>query len=129
VVNIEHWTSGTDQGSDGNFMWCGNKLFLNKKDVNWKSGQPKSADGHCIFISFSEKSANQTFYSMGDCMQKRNFVCEVIVPTQNILYCDCDIGCCINIICNVEILLLIYHAYEYRKVGHYQRVNSCRRSA
>jgi hypothetical protein len=49
------------------------------KEVNWKSGQPNTADGHCIFVQFSEKSANQTFVSMGDCSQKRKFICQVII--------------------------------------------------
>jgi len=79
VVNIEHWTSGTDRGYDGNHVWCSTKNFLNMKEVNWKKGQPNSADGHCMFVQFSNKSANQTFVSMGDCSQKRTFVCQVIL--------------------------------------------------
>jgi Lectin C-type domain len=77
VVKIEHWTSVTDEGSAGNFMWCSNKTFLDMKYVNWKSGQPNNADGHCAFVQFSEKSANQSTFSMGDCTQKRKFICEV----------------------------------------------------
>jgi hypothetical protein len=77
VVDIELWTSGTDRGYDGNYVWCSSKNFLNTKEVNWKSGQPKTADGHCMFVQFSNKSANQTFVSMGDCSQKRKFICQV----------------------------------------------------
>jgi hypothetical protein len=80
VLNIEHWTSGTDRGYDGSHVWCSTKNFLNMKDVNWKSGQPNTADGHCIFAKFSNKSSNETFVSMGDCTQKRKFICQVIVP-------------------------------------------------
>jgi hypothetical protein len=78
VVNVEHWTSGTDDGADGKYMWCGSKLFLNMQDINWESGQPKSADGNCIFVQLSDKSANKTYFSTGDCTQKRKFICEVI---------------------------------------------------
>lgn len=85
MVNVEHWTSATDEGSGGNFMWCSNKTFLNMKDVNWKIGQPNSADGHCAFVNFSMKSANQSFVSMGDCAQKRKFICEV-TTSLNILH-------------------------------------------
>jgi hypothetical protein len=79
VVNIEHWTSGTDRGYDANYVWCSTKNFLNMTEVNWKSGQPNSADGHCMFVQFSNKSANQTSVSMGDCSQKRKFICQVMI--------------------------------------------------
>jgi hypothetical protein len=85
VVNIEHWTSGTDRGYDGNHVWCSTKNFLNMNEVNWKSGQPSSADGHCMFVQFSDESANKTFLSMGDCAQKRKFVCQVILPISQFL--------------------------------------------
>jgi len=80
VVNIEHWTSGTDRGYDANHVWCSTKAFLNMKEVNWKSGQPNTADGHCTFVQFSDKSANQTFVATGDCSQKRKFICQVNMP-------------------------------------------------
>jgi hypothetical protein len=76
VVNVELWTSGTDKGYDGNYVWCSSENFLNMKEVNWKSGQPNSADGHCMFVQFSNKSSNQTSVSMGDCSQKRKFICQ-----------------------------------------------------
>lgn len=82
VVNIDHWTSGTDEGYDNNHVWCSTKNLVNMKEVNWKSGQPKIADGHCMFVKYSDKSANQTFVSMGDCSQKRKFICQVTCTLQ-----------------------------------------------
>jgi hypothetical protein len=86
VVNIEHWTSGTDRGYNAKHVWCNSKNFLNMKEVNWKSGQPNLADGHCMFFQFSDKSANQTFVSMGDCSEKRKFICQVLKFKNSCVY-------------------------------------------
>lgn len=53
----------------------------NKKEVNWMSGQQNLTDGYCVFVQFSNKSANLTTLSLGDCAQKKKFICEVIIST------------------------------------------------
>jgi hypothetical protein len=79
VINVEHWTSATaGGGADGNLMWCNGKTSLNIQETNWKSGQPNLADGKCVFVQFSNRTANLTTFSLGDCAQKRKFLCEVI---------------------------------------------------
>jgi hypothetical protein len=77
VINVEHWTSASGDSSGGNLMW-GNGKTLNIQETNWKVGQPNLADGKCVFVQFSNKTANLTTFSMGDCAQKRKFLCEVI---------------------------------------------------
>jgi hypothetical protein len=77
VINVEHWTSASGDSSGSNLMW-GNGKTLNIQETNWKAGQPNLADGKCVFVQFSNKTANLTTFSMGDCAQKRKFLCEVI---------------------------------------------------
>jgi hypothetical protein len=79
VINVEHWTSASGDSSGGNFMWCNGNISLDIKETNWKDGQPKFADGKCVFVQFSNSSANRTTFSLGDCTQKRKFLCEVIM--------------------------------------------------
>jgi len=78
VVNIEHWTSAKTVGPDASMMWCNGKQSVDSKQVNWKAGQPKLADGNCVFVQFSNSSANLTTFSLGDCAQERKFICDVI---------------------------------------------------
>jgi len=78
VINVEHWTSAMGEDSGGNWMsWCNGKISLNVKETNWKGGKPHFADGRCVFVQFSNSSANLTTFSLGDCTQKRKFLCEV----------------------------------------------------
>jgi hypothetical protein len=77
VVNIEHWTSAKNAGPDGSMMWCNGKTSVQIKQVNWKGGQPNLSDGNCVFVQFSNISANLTTFSLGDCAQERKFICEV----------------------------------------------------
>jgi len=72
ISTVEYWTSGTDFGADGSFFWCSDKKVLRPKRLNWKSGQPKAADGECLFYQFSGST-----FSLGKCDAERNFVCEV----------------------------------------------------
>jgi hypothetical protein len=114
VVDIELWTSGTDKGYDSKHVWCSSKNILNMKEVNWKSGQPNSADGHCMFVQFSNKSANQTFVSMGDCSQKRKFVCQVCKLFKSVMY---------------FIVIKTINKSLRRRTWQYQRATVCRQSA
>jgi hypothetical protein len=78
VINTELWTSATDEGFDDNYVWCNGRSNMDVRQVNWKSGgQPNSLDGNCVFVQFSNQSANLTTFSLGDCTQKRKFMCEV----------------------------------------------------
>jgi len=87
VINVEHWTSASGDSSGGNLMW-GNGKTLNIQETNWKVGQPNFTDGKCVFVQFSNKTANLTTFSMGDCAQKRKFLCEVKTFNFQILsYC------------------------------------------
>lgn len=72
VINVEHWTSAAGQG---NLKWCNGETSV--KEANWKNGVPNIADGQCLFIVFSNNIASQTTVSLGDCNQKRKFICEV----------------------------------------------------
>jgi hypothetical protein len=78
VINVEHWTSASGENSGGKLMWGNGKTSLNIEETNWKVGQPNLADGKCVFVQFSNETANRTTFSMGDCAQKRKFLCEVI---------------------------------------------------
>jgi Lectin C-type domain len=78
VINIEYWTSATDEGTVGSFMWCNGEASLDTKEANWKNGKPNNADGHCLFIEFSNLTADHSTVALGDCKQKKKFVCEVI---------------------------------------------------
>jgi hypothetical protein len=78
VVNVEHWTSATGDAPENNLAWCNGKKSLDMKEVNWKGGQPIVADGNCVFVQFSNKTSNETTFSLGNCTQKRKFICEVI---------------------------------------------------
>jgi hypothetical protein len=71
------WTSGTDNGCEGKYTWCNGKKELDHDKVNWLGGKPSSADGDCIFAQFSNKSANASTISLGNCVEKKSFVCEV----------------------------------------------------
>jgi Lectin C-type domain len=78
VVNVEHWTSAKDVNNKGNLKWCNGKTSVNLQETNWKGGKPVLADGNCVFVQFSNSTANQTTFSLGDCDQKKKFLCEVI---------------------------------------------------
>jgi hypothetical protein len=77
LTNTEYWTSATEVGTDGSFVWCNGETTLDTNETNWKNGKPNNADGHCLFIEFSNETANLTTVSLGDCNLKRKFVCEV----------------------------------------------------
>jgi hypothetical protein len=77
VINVEHWTSAKDDAPDGKLVWCNGNTSLNTKKVSWKGDQPNLADGNCVFVQFSNTTANLTTFSLGDCDQKRKFICEV----------------------------------------------------
>jgi hypothetical protein len=78
VVNIEHWTSAKTDGPDGSMIWCNGKKSVDTAQINWKAEQPNLADGNCVFVQFSNSSANLTTFSLGDCAQERKFICEVL---------------------------------------------------
>jgi hypothetical protein len=78
VVNVEHWTSAKDGVTEGNWKWCNGDTSVNIQETNWKGGQPNAADGECMFVQFSNRTANLTTFSLGDCAQKKRFMCEVI---------------------------------------------------
>ena len=77
MVNIEHWTSAKTDGPDGSMIWCNGKKSVDATQVNWKAEQPKLADGNCVFVQFSNSSANLTTFSLGNCAQEKKFICEV----------------------------------------------------
>jgi Lectin C-type domain len=78
ITNIEHWTSGKDGITEGNLKWCNGNMSLNVQETNWKGGKPNLANGKCVVVQFSNTTANLTTFSLGDCTQKRKFICEVI---------------------------------------------------
>jgi hypothetical protein len=84
VVNIEHWTSAKTDGPDGSMMWCNGNTSVEINQVNWKAEQPKLVDGNCVFVQFSNSSANLTTFSLGDCAQERKFICEVYLIYLNV---------------------------------------------
>jgi hypothetical protein len=71
----ELWTSAS--GSLDNYVWCANGNLLDQATLNWKSGQPSASDGNCVHVQFSNTSAHLTTYAIGQCADKKNFVCEV----------------------------------------------------
>jgi hypothetical protein len=77
VINVEHWTSAKDGGTRGIFEWCSEKVSVNMQETNWKGSKPKLADGKCVFVQFSNTTANLTTFSLGDCAQEKKFLCEV----------------------------------------------------
>jgi len=77
LVGTDYWTSGTDVGLDDSYFWCANMTAFEHPNVNWKNGQPVAADGDCVFVQFSNVSANASSYALGNCEEKKSFVCEV----------------------------------------------------
>jgi hypothetical protein len=71
----ELWTSAS--GSLDNYVWCANSNFLDQATLNWKSGQPSVSDGNCVHVQLSNISAHLTTYAIGQCADKKNFICEV----------------------------------------------------
>jgi len=80
MVDIDFWTSATDVGCDDKYLWCSGSKDFNHDEVNWKDEQPKSADGDCVFLQFSNTSVNLSTYSLGSCAEEKRFICEVFCP-------------------------------------------------
>jgi len=76
VCGFDLWTSGSNFGTD-DFAWASGKKPFKSSDLNWKSGQPKKADGDCVAINFSNQTANDSTFSLGNCADEKFFICEV----------------------------------------------------
>jgi len=91
VCGADLWTSGSNFGTD-DYAWASGKKPLRQSELNWKSGQPKRTDGDCVFLQFSNQSANASTYSLGNCAEEKNFTCEVYLfdkTTHNVLIILC----------------------------------------
>jgi hypothetical protein len=75
---VDFWTSGTDKGCKRQYKWCSKNEEMNVGEINWKSGEPNSASGDCVFVKFSNASADASTYAVADCSEVKNFICEVI---------------------------------------------------
>jgi len=73
---MDLWTSGSNFGTD-DYSWAAGKKPFKQSDLNWKSGQPKKTDGDCVMLQFSNKSANASTFSLGNCAEEKFFTCEV----------------------------------------------------
>lgn len=76
TAEIDLWMSAS-RSSDKKYVWCTDGSEFDRISLNWKSGEPSNAGGECISVKFSKKSAHLTTYAMGQCAEKRKFVCEV----------------------------------------------------
>jgi len=67
------WTSGTDQGCSGSYVWCGaRKIFYNSK---WAPSQPvASAQAQCVTVKLDAQMAQ---LEAKDCAGAMNYICEV----------------------------------------------------
>jgi len=74
----EYWTSGTDEGCDGNYRWCSvDRAFL-KKQVLWGTSEPKNATGDCVWTRTTNNPKNSTLH-VQKCSTKKKFICEVFI--------------------------------------------------
>jgi len=72
----EYWTSGTDEGCDGNYRWCSVDRSFLKKEVQWGTSEPNNATGNCVWTRTSSNPKNESLY-VENCNTKKKFVCEV----------------------------------------------------
>jgi hypothetical protein len=98
TTGFELWTSGSDKGCIDGLKWCSKKTNVDTWQVNWAAGQPR-ATGGCMFVNFSKTSVNDSTFSLADCTEKRNFVCEVdfcfclaVKPNLNVIL-NTDFNC------------------------------------
>lgn len=84
TADIELWTSGS-RSSDNKYAWCADDKKLDQSTINWKSGQPSSADGDCVSFQLSKFSANLSTFTMGQCTDQKRFVCEVFSLVKSML--------------------------------------------
>jgi len=72
----EFWTSGTDQGCPGKFIWCGNNRTFLQSEINWKPGHPTEV-GDCVYLNSVVGPMNASHLVTEDCNVKKRFLCEV----------------------------------------------------
>jgi hypothetical protein len=71
------WTSGSDAEGDDTYVWSALKLPMELSEVNWKTGEPNSAMGECVFFQFSNSSVTESKFALANCSEEKKFVCEV----------------------------------------------------
>jgi len=84
LCGFDLWTSGSNFGTD-EYAWAAGKKLFQRNTINWKSDQPKTADGDCVSINFSNKTANESTFSLGKCAEEKYFTCEVLISV--FVYC------------------------------------------
>ncbi|XP_059475021.1 uncharacterized protein LOC132196416 [Neocloeon triangulifer] len=69
------WTSGTDEGCEGNFGWCAVNQLVRNQEAKWQAGEPNNANNNenCIYITLSKTGA--PLWDAG-CAWSENYICE-----------------------------------------------------
>jgi hypothetical protein len=68
-----YWTSGSDFECPNKYFWCSKESEIIGAEVSWKSGQPASKAGDCVYAEIG----NGTVLATGDCGTELHFVCEI----------------------------------------------------
>ncbi|CAB3361884.1 Hypothetical predicted protein [Cloeon dipterum] len=69
------WTSGTDDGCEGNFGWCAVNKLARSQETKWQPGEPNNyaEKENCIFLSLTKTSG--TLFD-ADCSTSQMYICE-----------------------------------------------------
>lgn len=71
------WTSGTDQGQEGNFLWMSTgKPFIYTR---WSAGQPDNMDRseHCVHVwPVPNNGFGSIYWNDWHCWKELYYICE-----------------------------------------------------
>jgi len=75
----DYWTSGSDAGYEGYFVWASTGKHFSAKGEMWRPGEPNNWNNteHCI--SFEDTTVNEFGFNDNDCAAKEFFICEYFV--------------------------------------------------
>ncbi|XP_065341655.1 uncharacterized protein LOC135940609 [Cloeon dipterum] len=69
------WTSGSDEGCEGNFGWCAVNKLVRSQEAKWYPGEPNNYNGkeNCIYLKLGKTGG--TLYD-ADCSTSQMYICE-----------------------------------------------------
>jgi Lectin C-type domain len=79
--NLNYWTGGTQQGSQGQWSWCGKQTVVSlSNDLKWEPGQPDNKGGSedCLHLRFVLCNETGAIISDRNCADKYIYACEVL---------------------------------------------------